>query len=124
VNQEVEFPRKTKFKKVIIPMFEKRDIFVEMSTFRNINRNRKKFKKSICLEDIDSLSWTMVEYRNISEKIKMEFKLRFGMIWCRVNREMEEVVADHLMKKLAIYNNGNDRKGKLKGNQGPSNLPN
>jgi diphthamide biosynthesis methyltransferase len=80
VDEKVEFLRKTKFKKVTIPMFEKRDIFMEMSAFRNINRNRKDFKKAICLADIDSLSWTMVEYRNIPEKLKMEFKFIFGII--------------------------------------------
>jgi hypothetical protein len=53
----VEFPRKTKFKKVSIPMFAKRNKFTEMSTFRNINRNRKEFKKAIGLADIDDLSW-------------------------------------------------------------------
>jgi hypothetical protein len=110
VDEEVEFPRKTKFKKATIPMFEKRGRFMEMSTLRNINRNRKNFKKAIGLADIDSLSWTMVEYGNILEKLKMEFKLIFRIIWCAVNQKMEEVIIDHLMKIFETYNNGNNRK--------------
>jgi hypothetical protein len=88
IDEEIEFPRKPKFKKVTISMFAKRDRFMEMSTFRNINRNGKEFKKAIGLADIDSLSWTMVEYRNIPDKLKMEFKLIFGMIWCGVYQEI------------------------------------
>jgi hypothetical protein len=87
---------------------------MEMSTFRNINKNRKGFKKAIGLADIDNLSWTTVEYRNIPEKLKTEFKLIFGIIWRVVNQEMEEIVVDHLMVMFAIYNNGNDRKGRFK----------
>jgi hypothetical protein len=44
----------------------------------------------------------------------MECKLIFGMIWCGVKEEMEEIIIEHLMTIFAIYNNGKSRKGKYK----------
>jgi ribosomal protein S15P/S13E len=44
----------------------------------------------------------------------MECKIIFGINWCGINEETEEIVTEHLMTVFSVCNNGKDRKGKYK----------